>query len=316
MIIDTFQEGELEVIFSYMPVWEMFFSMHVLAGPSHHKERRHWVESIEQKQPGLVGEIRRLAVAADEWNLVIDSDNWESMRQMEIPEALASLSKMHIEEWNKMVRYYRGQMEIRERDAILSVVKTYYGQVYEREEMILRPFLVRTIKEEIKKCKEKGFYAWCSGIHPRLRVGAEDLLYMKNRDYHYKRRNIRQAYVSVSTYLSPHLWLYERQGRMEFVKAVEVEQKGEEVPEDLLLVLRALADENRLKIVRELTNGINTTKALAGKLAITEAAVSKHLKLLLESGIVEKKRSGRYIVYELRQKAIDFIPYRIYEWML
>lgn len=316
MIIDTYYEQDIEIIFSYMPVWEMFFSMHVLSRSGHHQERRNWVADVEQRHGELVQEIRQLYNATDNWNLVIDSDVWPALRQMEIPEALHYLSCMNIAQWNRMVRYYRGNMTVRERDHIIYVVNRYYAELYERDEMILRPFLIRIIREELKKCKREGFFVWCQGLHPRLLVKEDELLYMKNRDFCYKKSCIRRAYVTVSTYLSPHLWLYEQNGEMEFIKTVNVERKGEEVPQDLILVLKALADENRIRIVRELLKGIGTTKELSGRLDISEAAVSRHLKILQEAGVAEKHREGRFIEYELRQSAIDFIPYQLYEWVL
>lgn len=316
MIIDTYYEQDMEIVFSYMPVWEMFASMHVLSRPEHHQERSNWVANVEQRHGELVRELRGFHYAADGWNLVIDSDIWEGMRQMEIPEAIHRLSQMNIAQWNQMIHYYRGAMTVRERDYIMGVIKRYYVELYEREEMILRPFLIKIIREETKKCKSKGFYPWCAGLHPRLLVNEEELLYMKNRDYSYKKKDIRKAYATVSTYLSPHLWMYARDGELEFVKTVDVEKKGETVPQDLLLVLKALADENRIRIVRELLKGVSTTKEMAEKIQISEAAVSKHLKILLESGVAEKHRSGRYIQYKLRQSTIDFIPYQLYEWVL
>lgn len=316
MVIDTYWEGNLEIIFSYMPVWEMFFSMHVLSRPEHHQERQNWAANAGRRHGELVRDIRRLYDAADNWNLVIDSDNWETMRQMEIPEALTRLKRMNIAQWNDMVSYYRDGMTVRERDDILEVISRYYEEMYARDEMILRPFLVRLIREETKRCRSRGFFSWCEGLHPRLLVKESSLLFMKNRDFVYERSSIQRAYVTVSTYLSPHLWMYERNGEMEFVKAVDVEKKGASVPQDLMLVLKALADENRIRIVRELIGGICTTKALAEKLQITEAAISKHLKIMVESGLADKHRNGHYIEYELRQSAIDFIPYQIYEWVL
>ena len=94
-----------------------------------------------------------------------------------------------------------------------------------------------------------------------------------------------------------------------------VEHKDEGIPQDFLNVFRALGDDTRLKIIREILNGTRTTKALAGKVEVTEAAVSKHLKILWEAGLLEKKRCGNYVEYYVCRDVIDFIPYRFYELM-
>ncbi len=36
MILDMFYEENTKVVVSYLPIWEFFFSMHVLANPEHH----------------------------------------------------------------------------------------------------------------------------------------------------------------------------------------------------------------------------------------------------------------------------------------
>lgn len=40
MVLDMFRYEGVEVVVSYFPVWEMFFSMHVLSNPEHHLTRR------------------------------------------------------------------------------------------------------------------------------------------------------------------------------------------------------------------------------------------------------------------------------------
>ena len=35
MILDMFSEEDIKVVVSYLPVWEFFFSMHVLSNPEH-----------------------------------------------------------------------------------------------------------------------------------------------------------------------------------------------------------------------------------------------------------------------------------------
>lgn len=40
MILDIFYEETAEIVVSYHPVWELFFSMHVLSNPEHHPSRK------------------------------------------------------------------------------------------------------------------------------------------------------------------------------------------------------------------------------------------------------------------------------------
>lgn len=215
-----------------------------------------------------------------------------------------------------MVRYGRGEITVPERDKILSVINRYYQEIYRREEIILFPFLKRMIRAEADKCQNQGIWNWAGGIHERLKIEKDQIVFLKNREYAYPMSKIKTIYATVSTFLSPHLWNYERGGKMELVKSVRVEKKEDAIPADFLRICKALGDEMRLCILREIVHGVGTTKGLANKLHVSEAAISKHLSLLWQAGMVEKHREGNYVKYELVKESIDFIPYRFYEMML
>jgi DNA-binding transcriptional ArsR family regulator len=57
--------------------------------------------------------------------------------------------------------------------------------------------------------------------------------------------------------------------------------------------LKALADETRWRIVRELLTEPLTVSGLVERLNVTQYNISKHLKVLRRAGIVEGKRHGR-----------------------
>ena len=63
---------------------------------------------------------------------------------------------------------------------------------------------------------------------------------------------------------------------------------------ELLTVLKAIADETRLKIIKLLLGHDYCVKGLAKRLDISESAVSQHLKLLKEIGILEGEKRGYY----------------------
>ncbi len=67
----------------------------------------------------------------------------------------------------------------------------------------------------------------------------------------------------------------------------------------LLKVMKALADGNRLRILRLLLDRPRCVCELQRALGITQPSVSKHLRILEEAGLVEKERSGQFIDYKL-----------------
>lgn len=126
MVLDKFEDDNVEVVFVYLPVWEMFFSMHVLADSEHHLYRRRWAKRISEKEPDLVKSIIDLNEATAKWLFVIDGPKWSQMRQMEIEELISNLQKMNIYQWNDMIEYTGQRMEIDGRDAVIRVIKEYY----------------------------------------------------------------------------------------------------------------------------------------------------------------------------------------------
>lgn len=64
-----------------------------------------------------------------------------------------------------------------------------------------------------------------------------------------------------------------------------------------MLVLKAIADENRMNILTLLLQNNYCVRALAKKMKISEAAVSQHLKILREAEVVVGVRKGYFVHY-------------------
>lgn len=67
----------------------------------------------------------------------------------------------------------------------------------------------------------------------------------------------------------------------------------------LLPLLKALADENRLRLVAVLARGEFTVQELTAILVQGQSRVSHHLKVLAETGVVTVKRQGTWGYYRL-----------------
>jgi ArsR family transcriptional regulator len=67
----------------------------------------------------------------------------------------------------------------------------------------------------------------------------------------------------------------------------------------LLQALKALADGNRLRILRLLLERPCCVCELQAVLEITQPSVSKHLRILEDAGLVDKQRQGQFIDYQL-----------------
>lgn len=62
-------------------------------------------------------------------------------------------------------------------------------------------------------------------------------------------------------------------------------------------VFRALCDENRLKILALLRGGEKCACELQEQLELGQSGLSYHMKILVESGIVESRQEGKWTHY-------------------
>ena len=71
--------------------------------------------------------------------------------------------------------------------------------------------------------------------------------------------------------------------------------------------LRALADPTR----REILNMLKVSSLSAGEIVerfdITGAAISRHLSVLKEAGLIRDRREGKFIFYELNASVLEEI---------
>jgi len=74
--------------------------------------------------------------------------------------------------------------------------------------------------------------------------------------------------------------------------------------DNLTRILKALADENRLTIIGMLLTHDLCVGALSKHLDISEAAVSQHLKVLREAGLVTGEKRGYYTHYGVNRELI------------
>ena len=74
--------------------------------------------------------------------------------------------------------------------------------------------------------------------------------------------------------------------------------------EELAEVFKALSDPTRLRLVKLLSDhgDVLCVNALAGRLGITQSAVSQHLRILKQARLVDSDRRGPMVHYSLNEK--------------
>ena len=79
--------------------------------------------------------------------------------------------------------------------------------------------------------------------------------------------------------------------------------------EDLVKVFKALSDETRLKILLIISKRTICQKGISRHLGISESAVSQHIKVLKESGIVTGIKQGYSVIYVINDDCFKEIKF-------
>ena len=70
-----------------------------------------------------------------------------------------------------------------------------------------------------------------------------------------------------------------------------------------VLLVKALADETRIRIIIALNHSALCVCQLTAFLNLAPSTVSKHISLLLQAGLVAKRKCGRWAFYSLSKNA-------------
>ena len=91
--------------------------------------------------------------------------------------------------------------------------------------------------------------------------------------------------------------------------------------EELAGIFKALSDPTRLKLVQLLSEclpgechgGALCVNALAHRVGVSQSAVSQHLRVLRQAGLVRGERRGHFVHYSLDQDGLEQYRVRLRE---
>ncbi|MFA4944805.1 MAG: metalloregulator ArsR/SmtB family transcription factor [Lentisphaeria bacterium] len=76
-------------------------------------------------------------------------------------------------------------------------------------------------------------------------------------------------------------------------------------PDNLARVLKVLAVGTRVRIVQLLRERALCVNALAARLDVTQGAVSQHLRVMRDAGLVIDERRGYHVHYRLNEETLE-----------
>lgn len=75
--------------------------------------------------------------------------------------------------------------------------------------------------------------------------------------------------------------------------------------ESLIKIFKALSDETRLNILILVSKRNICQKGISKYLGISDSAVSQHIKILKEAGIITGYKEGYYVLYHINSGVFD-----------
>src|SRR6185503_13218101 len=179
-----------------------------------------------------------------------------------------------------------------------ALLSSYWDAAFEEEWSALEPQLAATVADAGRRIAGDGVYGYLTGLSPQLLIDPSRREIRRDLPHeHTVDVGPRSELVLVpSVFVWPHVrvncdppWPPAIVYPAPFALAGG---KSKLPSEDVVHVLRALADETRLRALKLIAAGERSTQELAPLIGISEAGLSKHLRLLARAGLVQARRDG------------------------
>ncbi|MAX23053.1 MAG: transcriptional regulator [Phycisphaeraceae bacterium] len=83
----------------------------------------------------------------------------------------------------------------------------------------------------------------------------------------------------------------------------------------VLTITKALADESRLRILRWLAEGELCLCQIVAMIELAPSTVSRHVGVLVQSGLVESRKDGKWTYYQLSHAKEPAIIRQTHKWL-
>lgn len=308
----------------YSPYHELLVSLHVLVNPDHHQPRLTWAQDVRKRMaPEMLKQLLFYGRATEEWFFPMDCEG--------AFQSAGRYPEESIEKWNvlddrsfcrfmlgKNVRLSPGKQSAEAKDILrrpkwhrkrlYRLLMDYQNQFFARELYTIEPWLVTAVNS-LNADLQKSPVAALRAVHPRFLVGEKTIQFLKARTYQMNYSELASITILPSTFIAPHLLIDIDSPDIKVSRQVAIPSLDaiSEPPKDLLRSLKALADPTRLMMVRAMLYHPYCTQQLAEKLGLANATISKHLKILEESGLIRSKRSSHYVFYQTNAYLLEMI---------
>jgi DNA-binding transcriptional ArsR family regulator len=240
--------------------------------------------------------LRRIPAVREPADLAMPTVRQEIRRALgELPEAQRPLASLVLDEPEHLLTAFQ------------RLLRDYWDHAFAAEWSRIEDSLAEAVSTAGHEIAASGLGPALAGVSAELATaspGRELTLIVPRRHDHDVHLGSGQHLVLVpSIYVWPHVRVNcDRPWPLSLVypaPAVRREGRVSIPPGELLRVLRGLADDTRLRLLKLTAQRPRSTQELAPLLYISEATCSKHLRILADAGILRSKREGYFVLYSL-----------------
>jgi DNA-binding transcriptional ArsR family regulator len=195
-------------------------------------------------------------------------------------------------------------------ERFLGVLADYWEAAFAAEWERVEPQLADAVVESGRQIAAGGVYAMLPRLARRLRVDpAREEFGLDLPHHHWVEVTERNKLTLVpSLYVWPHVRVNCDEPfplTLVYPAPSMLQRARPTIPDaELLRLLRALGDDTRLRALRLIAEAPRSTQELAPLVGLSEAGLSKHLRLLADAGVLATRRDGYYVLY-------SFVPERV-----
>jgi DNA-binding transcriptional ArsR family regulator len=192
-----------------------------------------------------------------------------------------------------------------------ALLEAYWDEAFAAEWERLEPRLADAVTESGRLIASEGIYALLTSLWPQLRVDPQREEFGLDVPHHHdvEITEDRPLVLVPSAYVWPHVRVNCDEpwpAAVIYPAPFVFRDARRRIPDaELLRVLRALADDTRLRALKLIAERPRSTQELAPLVGISEAGLSKHLRILAAAGVLEARRDGYYVLYSLVRERVE-----------
>jgi DNA-binding transcriptional ArsR family regulator len=196
---------------------------------------------------------------------------------------------------------------------LATLLESYWEAAFAAEWEQLEPRLAAAVTEAGRQLADDGVYSLLLRLAPQLRVdaGREEFGIDVRHEHRVEVGDDQTLVLAPSYFVWPHVRVNCDQPwplTLVYPAGFVLGAARRELPSgDFLRSLRAVADATRLRALKLIAERPRSTQELARLIGISEAGLSKHLRLMAHAGLLTTRREGYYVLYSLVPERVEAV---------